>query len=121
MLIWRFYQQNYYYYYYEKWSDHKKKSENQRKKQFKGLANFCYKLQYQNIAVLKDAALVEGHAHRLSKQNFDIANLLEESLARNNHYERLLHKHKIPFGDMEVTHEEHQIEVRDKALYKYVD
>ena len=54
-------------------------------------------------------------------QNFDLVNLVEECLAKNLHYERLLHKNGIDFDKLHITADKHSRAVDDPALIKYTD
>ena len=85
--------------------------------------NLAEKLRFSNLSLCVDTALTEGFGERVLRQNFEIANLAEECMAKNKFYEELLRKNGIKVDGLKNTFsaESHERSTTDTALLKYRD
>ena len=85
--------------------------------------NLANKLRFQNFQVFLDMAGLEAFAVAMYEQNFDLMDMVEESMAKTLQYERLLHKNgiKIPSLEATVDSSSSNRKVVDKAPVKYVE
>ena len=103
------------------WKSFCKAEYDEQKNRFKGIVNLANKLRFSNLSLSVDTALLEGHAERVLRQNFEIANLAEEAMSKNLYYESILRKNGIKIDGLEnvLDVDKHERKTRDLAMDRF--
>ena len=106
----------------QEWTDFNAKNCKQRKKEYKGLLNVANKMRFQNLSILRDSVKIEDFAMSTLEQNFQLLDMVEETMAKTLQYERILHKNGIKVPSLETSvSKSGERSVVDKAPVKLVE
>ena len=105
------------------WTTFRDETFAKKRNEFRAIVNLSNKLRFQNLSILKDCEKLENFAVECLTQNYDLVDLVEESMAKTLQYERLLHKNGIRVPSLENTVESSSgtRKTVDKAPIKYTE